>query len=188
MVDTRPGGVLAGFLAAHAPQSTTEEADLEQLRALAATADPWNRANPMHVTASALIVHPDSRRVLLRWHARQQAWLQVGGHADPGELDPLAVAQREAAEETGLTDLRPWPSAQLQHVAVVAVPANAVEPAHRHADVRFFLATTDPDRARPETPDAPLRWLSTTDALELTTKENIRETIRRAGRALDADG
>ena len=31
---------------------------------------------------------PPSRRVLLRWHARQQAWLQVGGHADPGRVRP----------------------------------------------------------------------------------------------------
>ena len=45
----------------------------------------------MHVTGSALIVAPASGRVLLRWHPRQQAWLQVGGHGDPGELDPLGI-------------------------------------------------------------------------------------------------
>ena len=70
---------------------------------------PWDRSTPLHVTGSALIVHPASGRVLLRWHARQHVWLQVGGHGDPGEDDPFAVALREAGEETGLSDLVAWP-------------------------------------------------------------------------------
>jgi 8-oxo-dGTP pyrophosphatase MutT (NUDIX family) len=41
--------------------------------------------------------------------AQPGGWLQVGGHGDPGEGDPLAIALREAAEETGLSDLVPWP-------------------------------------------------------------------------------
>ena len=98
--------------------------------------------------------------MLLRWHPRQQAWLQVGGHGDPGEQDPLGIARREAAEETGLTDLVPWPDAQLRHVVIVAVPAAGDDPAHEHADVRFFLATRTPDAIVAERPDAPLRWLT----------------------------
>jgi 8-oxo-dGTP pyrophosphatase MutT (NUDIX family) len=140
------------------------------------------------VTGSALIVHPPSGRVLLRWHERQQAWLQVGGHADPGERDPLAVALREGREETGLADLEPWPDATLRHVAVVPVPANDREPAHEHADLRFVLSTRRPETARPERPTAPLRWLSIDAALELAGDENVRETIRRVGRLMAAAG
>jgi 8-oxo-dGTP pyrophosphatase MutT (NUDIX family) len=136
------------------------------------------------VTASALIVHPSSARVLLRWHQRQQAWLQVGGHGDPGESDPLAIALREAAEETGLADLEPWPDAQLRHVVIVDVPASAAEPAHQHADLRFVLATADPDAARPENPGAPLRWLSPAEAYQATAEANLRETLSRAERLL----
>ena len=58
-----------------------------------------------------MIVHP-RLVVLLRWHERQQAWLQVGGHGDPGEVDPFAIALREAEEETGLADLDVWPAAE----------------------------------------------------------------------------
>ena len=137
----------------------------------------------MHVTGSALIVHPASGRVLLRWHPRQQAWLQVGGHGDPGELDPLAIAEREAAEETGLADLVPWPDPGLRHVVVVSVPAAGADPAHEHADVRFFLATSAPDAVVPE-PDAPLRWLTVPQALGLTTEASLRETLNRAERLL----
>src|ERR1700751_599138 len=142
---------LAMLLAQYQPEGEAETADLPRVRALANAADdPWRRELPLHVTASALIVHPSSARVLLRWHQRQQAWLQVGGHGDPGESDPLAIALREAAEETGLADLVPWPDGQLRHVVIVPVPEGRGEPAHEHADLRFFLATKTPQAARPE--------------------------------------
>ena len=67
----------------------------------------------------------------------------------------------------------------LQHVAIVPVPANHREPAHEHADLRCFLATDSPDDARPESAVAQLQWLTTDEAIRLTTEENVRETIRR---------
>jgi 8-oxo-dGTP pyrophosphatase MutT (NUDIX family) len=173
------------LLNAYRPEGVAEVADLARVRALAeAEPDPWSRAVPLHVTASALVVHPASGQVLLRWHQRQQAWLQVGGHGDPGETDPLAIALREAVEETGLTDLVPWPDGELRHVVIVSVPANAKEPAHEHADLRFVFATQDPDAARPENPDAPLRWLSLTAAREATAEANLKETLSRTERSL----
>ena len=103
-----PGQPIAGLLGRYRPQDEAEAADVERVLALARSADdPWLRSLPLHVTASALVVHPGSGRVLLRWHQRQQAWIQVGGHGDPGESDPLGIALREAGEETGLTDLAP---------------------------------------------------------------------------------
>ena len=169
-----------GMLAGYQPDGAGEAADVVRVRALEKDSpDPWLRTLPLHITASALIVHPDSGRVLLRWHQRQQAWLQVGGHGDPGETDPLGIAQREAAEETGLPDLVPWPDAQIRHVVIVQVPPGKGEPAHEHADVRFVLATQTPDRAREERPDAPLRWLSFAEAQQLTAEDNLQETLRR---------
>jgi 8-oxo-dGTP pyrophosphatase MutT (NUDIX family) len=167
------------------PRGQAEAADVRRTREMAAsTADPWLRSNPLHVTASAVIVHPDSGRVLLRWHQRQQAWLQVGGHGDPGESDPLAIALREAREESGLTDLEPWPDAELCQVAIVSVPANSKEPAHEHADVRFIFATRDPDAARAESPRAPLRWLPAGEAVDATSEANLRDMLSRVERLL----
>jgi 8-oxo-dGTP pyrophosphatase MutT (NUDIX family) len=172
---------IADLLGRYRPQGQAEAADVERVRSLVETADdPWLRSIPLHVTASALIVHPGSGRVLLRWHERQQAWLQVGGHGDPGEIEPLTVALREAEEETGLTDLVPWPDAQLRHVAIVPVPASSKEPAHEHADLRFVLATRNPDAARAESPGAPVRWLSPGQARELSSEANLQETVSRA--------
>lgn len=168
---------LTELLAGYRPGDAGEERDLARVREI--EADPWRRETALHATVSALVVHPPTRRVLLRWHGRQRAWLQVGGHADPGETDPLAIALREGREETGLTDLVPWPAPRLIHVAVVPVPAGKGEPAHEHADLRIVLATAEPEGARPERPDAPLRWLTVAGAKELTTEPNLRETIDR---------
>jgi 8-oxo-dGTP pyrophosphatase MutT (NUDIX family) len=178
--------VLSEVLSGYRPRGGIEAADAARVRALLrSTPDPWLRSTPLHVTASALVVHVPSRRVLLRWHLRQQAWLQVGGHGDPGESDPIAIALREACEETGLTDLVPWPDADLVHLAIVGVPAKGDEPAHEHADLRFVLATGDPDAARPETSEAPLRWLTLRAAREAITEVNLRETLARVERLFE---
>jgi len=172
--------VLAALLDRYQPEGEAEAADVRVVQALTATAaDPYQRDLPLHVTASALIVHPPTARVLLRWHQRQQAWLQVGGHGDPGETDPLAIVLREAEEETGLTDLAPWPDSGIKQVVIVDVPPGKGEPAHQHADVRFFMATQTPDAIRPENERAQLRWLSLAGARDLTSEPNLRETLTR---------
>jgi 8-oxo-dGTP pyrophosphatase MutT (NUDIX family) len=178
--------LLAAAVHGYRPDGGCEEADLERINRLMRTAgDPWDRTVPLHITGSALIVHPATGRVLLRWHQRQQAWLQVGGHGDPGERDPLAVALREAQEETGLADLRPWPTPELRHVAIVSVPAGKGEPAHEHADLRYVLATGTPDAIVAENQQAQLRWLPAADAIQTATEANLRETLARVQRLLD---
>jgi 8-oxo-dGTP pyrophosphatase MutT (NUDIX family) len=173
------------LLADYQPADGTEAADVARVRALIRdVADPWSRAVPLHLTASALVVHPETKRVLLRWHERMESWLQVGGHGDPGETDPIQIALREGREETGLADLRPWPTGDLRHVVVVSVPESPREPAHEHADLRFVIATATPAEARPEKPTAPLRWLSLPEALDLAAEDNLRETLTRTARLL----
>jgi 8-oxo-dGTP pyrophosphatase MutT (NUDIX family) len=185
-VNSAPHPVL-GLLRQYRPPDAAEVADVERAGALAeACDDPWSRSLPLHLTASALIVHPDSGRVLLRWHQRQQSWLQVGGHGDPGETDALAIALREAQEETGLADLMPWPDAGLRQLVIVPVPAAGREPAHEHADLRFLLATRTPEAITAESPDAPLRWLSLAEARALTSEDNLRDLFPRVARLLDS--
>ena len=180
---TRPP--LAVFLDRYRPQGEAEIADLRRVRALAEAAhDPWRRDLPLHVTASTLVVHPPTGRVLLRWHAKQGCWLQVGGHADPGECDAPAIALREATEETGLTDLVQWPDDALRHAVICDVRPSATEPAHQHADLRFFLATNEPDAAKPENDLSPLRWLGVEEAEDLASGNNLSQTLFRVSALL----
>ena len=99
-----------------------DAADVERIRREAG----WTRADAVHVTGSALVVHPSTGRVLLRWHEGMQRWLQVGGHAAPGEDDPLAIALREAEEETGLHDLRPLHDTPVQIVVAARRSASPI--------------------------------------------------------------
>jgi 8-oxo-dGTP pyrophosphatase MutT (NUDIX family) len=173
-----PDGVRS-LLAGYRPTSPDEATTLARMDTLTVQRDAWSREGPLHFTGSAFVVHPPTRRVLLRWHARQAAWIQVGGHADAGERDPLVVACREAQEETSLVDLVPWPDARLLHAVIVPVPANEREPDHEHADLRFVLATNTPEAAAPENLSGQLRWLSIPEALALTSQDNVREALRR---------
>ena len=174
---------VASLLRDFAAHDAEEHADLERIRQLVDSGrDPWTRASPLHLTSSALVVHPPSKRVLLRWHDRMQSWLQVGGHADPGESAPYTIALRAAREETGLGDLEAWPDVArptLLQVAVVPVPAGKGEPAHEHADLRFLLRTHRPDGVVPESDAALLRWLSIEDALSAIAEDNLRVCLLR---------
>jgi 8-oxo-dGTP pyrophosphatase MutT (NUDIX family) len=177
-----PGGDLA---------AAGEAREVALVRSLVVGDDPWSRSAPVHVTGSAVVLHPPTRRVLLRWHERMGSWLHVGGHVDPGETSPRDAARREAREETGLTDLVPWPdpgAPAIVHVAVVPVPGAKGEPAHHHADVRYVLATARPDAAVPERPSAPLRWVDLAEADTLVGRDNLRITLARVAALLDGDG
>lgn len=118
-----------------------------------------------HVTASAWILSPDHRRVLLVHHRKLDRWLQPGGHAD-GDPDPLGVALREAREESGLERLGPlagraptWPL----DVDVHVIPARAGEPAHLHHDVRYLFVAAPDEVPRLSAESRAIRWFDVTD-------------------------
>jgi hypothetical protein len=50
--------------------------------------------------------------------------------------------------------------------------------------VRFFMATADPGAARPENPEAPLRWLTPLEARDTTSEPNLRIALARMERLL----
>ena len=55
-----------------------------------------------HLTASAWVVSPDKKSVLMAYHNIYNSWAWHGGHAD-GDADLHHVAQKEVMEESGLT-------------------------------------------------------------------------------------
>jgi 8-oxo-dGTP pyrophosphatase MutT (NUDIX family) len=179
---------LDAVLERYKPRDDHEAAHRRRVRAMLGEGNPWSRARPLHVTASALVLHPPTRRVLLRWHERMRRWMQVGGHGDEGERDPWDVARREAVEETGLADLRalaPEYERRPVQIVIVPVPASGDEPEHEHADVRYLLATDHPDDATPETHAARLRWSSIDEAIDEVEEDNVRTLLERARDALD---
>ncbi len=124
-----------------------------------------------HLTGSAWIVDRERRHVLLTHHRKLDRWLQLGGHAD-GETDILAVALREAREESGLENIKPLLNT-LFDVDVHSIPARGDEPRHLHYDVRWLL---EADSAAPlviSNESKELAWVALDDIGHLTTDRSI---------------
>lgn len=173
------------WLAAYEPEGDRERTDVDRLTAALAYGDVWSRSTPLHVTGSALVVDPATKQVLLRWHQRYSLWNHVGGHADSDERDPWPVARREAIEETGLTDLAPWPGPEpaIALVQIVPVPAAKDEADHEHADVCYLLATRRPHATVEEHGDAALEWVDLDEARR-RVNDHVAVLIDRVARHL----
>ncbi len=124
-----------------------------------------------HLTASAWIVNATGDAVLLTHHRKLNRWLQPGGHAD-GDTDVLAVALKEADEETGLQPIEPVSSA-IFDLDIHEIPARKGEPAHLHYDVRFALRHGGDGEFIVSDESHDLAWVTMTDLSEYTTEESI---------------
>lgn len=89
-----------------------------------------------HITASAWVIDQHNEKALLTLHRKLKLWLQPGGHAD-NDADVLAVAQREVAEECGLTHLQTIGG--IFDLDVHTIPAIGNDPSHYHFDIRYLL-------------------------------------------------
>lgn len=92
---------------AFVPQNEQEVCDkAELLRWLDSGLDIYSRScNAGHLTASAWVVSPDRKKVLMIYHNLYNSWAWMGGHAD-GMEDLHAVAEKEVREECGLRKLK----------------------------------------------------------------------------------
>lgn len=130
-----------------------------------------------HLTGSAWIVDATRTRTLLTHHRKLDKWLQLGGHAD-GDPDLLAVALREANEESGLTRLRAV-SAEVFDVDRHWIPERKGEPAHYHYDLRFMIEA-DPDEPLVVTSESKdLVWVAVSEVTRLNAEESMARMVRK---------
>ena len=134
-----------------------------------------------HFTASCWIVNPDRTKVLMAYHNLYQSWAWLGGHAD-GEEDLLAVALREASEESGIRAVpvsRDIFSLEILHVAP-HVKRGKFVCAHLHLNATYLLEADDqaPIRSKPDENSA-VRWLDTAEVLAAVSQPPMLPVYRK---------
>ena len=89
-------------------------------------------------------------KVLMIYHNLYNSWAWTGGHAD-GEADLLAVAIKEAKEETGVVNIRPL-SAEIMSLDILPVWGHMKKgkyvSSHQHLNVSYLLVASEEDVLR----------------------------------------
>lgn len=140
----------------------------EMLAFIRAHADCFERTLSIgHITASAWLLNQAGTHALLMHHAKLNKWYQLGGHCD-GDPDVLAVAIKEAQEESGIQGIAAV-SPEIFDIDIHLIPENPREKAHFHYDVRFLLQVTSSEDVVQNSESKELRWISKNRA-ELPTE------------------
>jgi len=111
-----------------------------------------------HITASCWLLNKDHSKALMLHHAKLDKWFQLGGHCD-GNPDTLAVAIKEAQEESGIMGIKPI-SSEIFDIDIHLIPESKKEKAHYHYDVRYLLHVVSDEKVVPNKESKELRWIS----------------------------
>ena len=143
--------------------------------------DAFLRSNRLaHMTASAWIVNPARTKTLMVYHKLYDSWSWTGGHAD-GETDLLAVALKEAREETGIVHVRPV-SGEIFSLEVLTVDGHEKRgeyvSSHLHLNVTYLLEAEESDTLRIcKEENSGVAWFTLEEALKASTEPWFVERI-----------
>ena len=133
-----------------------------------------------HMTASAWVISPDAKQVLMAYHKIYDAWSWLGGHAD-GDTDLMAVALREVREESGLEHVIPATD-KIYSVETLTVDGHEKKgvyvPSHLHLNVTYLLMAdpSDPLRINREE-NSGVQWYEKDAAVRASSEIWFRERI-----------
>lgn len=155
---------LTSMIKSFSPSCEQEEADrIQMLQFMEKNPDCLLRENKVaHFTASSWIVNADRSKVLMVYHNIYDSWSWTGGHAD-GEADLLAVAQKEAKEETGIQNVTPV-SEEPVSLEILTVDGHVKRgvyvSSHLHMNLTFLLEADENEMLKiKEDENSGVRWI-----------------------------
>jgi len=167
---------------AYMPGNEQEEKDRAiMLRYLELASDVLTRQNRIaHFTASSWILNREHTKVLMIYHNIYHSWSWTGGHAD-GEEDLLAVAVREASEETGIGHF------EVLHKGIFSLEILTVDghekrgeyvPSHLHLNLTYLLEADEGTKliVKPDE-NSGVKWFAPEEAVSASTEPWMRERI-----------
>lgn len=164
------------------PFNEQEARDKAQILAfLRSGAELITRENPVaHLTASAWVVSPDRKQVVMVYHNLYQSWSWMGGHAD-GNWDLLQVAGKEVMEECGLNEVTVV-SPEIFSLEVLCVAGHEKKrqylSSHLHLNVTYLFEADPalPLRIKPDE-NSGVAWVAVEDIPEKTSEAWFRDRI-----------
>lgn len=127
-----------------------------------------------HLTGSGFILNKTRDKALMIYHNIYDAWAWTGGHAD-GEEDLLAVAIKEAREETGVKNIRPI-STEIISLDSLPVKAHVKKgkfvSSHLHLSFAYLLEADEEEELiiKPDE-NSGVKWLTFEEVLDYAAKE-----------------
>ena len=123
-----------------------------------------------HITGAAWLVNGAGTHALLTHHRKLGMWLQLGGHSD-GDPDTIAVALREAREESGL-EVRLLSKAVFD-IDVHPIPERKNDPEHFHYDVRYVMQVVGSEDFVISAESMDLAWVPLANITDYTRESTI---------------
>ncbi|MCM1184828.1 MAG: NUDIX hydrolase [Roseburia sp.] len=169
-------------LQAYAPYNEQEKNDRSVMLELLETQENLLVRDNLtaHFSASSWLLNREHTKVLMVYHNLYHSWSWTGGHAD-GEADLLAVAVREAMEETGVTGIRAL-SDKIFSVEILTVDGHVKRgvyvPSHLHLNVTYLLEADEREalHAKPDE-NSGVKWFPFEEALTACTEPWMVERI-----------
>ena len=164
------------------PLCEQEERDREiMLHFLRTNPDACLRTNTIaHMTASAWVISPDRRHVVMVYHNIYDSWSWIGGHAD-GIEDLCEVAMRELQEETGVAGAN-LVSREILSLETITVSGHMKKgqyvPSHLHFNVTYLAEADEAEELTVnEAENKAVKWWTFEEALKASTEPWMVEHV-----------
>ena len=167
------------------PKNEQEEMDKKTIIQFIEKNDDYlERTNLVaHMSSSAIVVNEAMTKVLFAHHNIYNSWGWLGGHND-GDPDSLKVAIKEAKEEAGIKNIRPY-SEEIFMIDVIYV-FNHIKHGkyvndHLHLNTTYLLIAEETDNliVKPDE-NSGVAWFDIETVFDYVSEERIQAVYKKA--------